>query len=229
MICGIQSLRLHKNNTWFLVFQSQIANLKSTMTESQKKQGVPRDTQYRAIIIGASAGGGRALIEILSRLPADYGLPILVVQHLHSGDDGGFAAHLDREAGLSVVTPCDKEKIQRGRVYIAPANYHMLVERNGAIALSVDEKVNWSRPSIDVLFESAACAWEEAVIAILLSGANADGAKSMGVVKKAGGLTIAQDPDSAQVPFMPRAAIEAGVVDRVMTLEEIGKLLKKLG
>ena len=78
------------------------------------------------------------------------------------------------------------------------------------------------------MFESAAHAWEEAVIAILLSGANADGAKGMGVVKKAGGLTIAQDPDSAKVPFMPRAAIEAGVVDRVMTLEEIGKLLKKL-
>ena len=185
--------------------------------------------RYKGIAVGASAGGGQALAEILSGLPADYGSPILVVQHLHPADDGVFASRLNRETDISVVTPCDKEKIQPGRIYIAPANYHMLVERNGAIALSVDEKVNWSRPSIDVLFESAAHAWEEAVIAILLSGANADGTKGMGVVKKAGGLTIAQDPATAKVPTMPQAAIAAGVVDRVMTLEEILKLLKKLG
>jgi two-component system chemotaxis response regulator CheB len=184
---------------------------------------------FRVVVIGASAGGGEALAKILSKLPADYGLPILVVQHLHPRDDGGFAEHLDREIGLTVVAPCDKQKIERGRIYIAPANYHMLVERNGAIALSTEGRVNWSRPSIDVLFESAARAWEEGVIAILLSGANADGAEGMGAVRAAGGVTIAHDPASAQGPVMPQAAIDAGVVDKVMTLEGIWELLIERG
>ncbi|MFO7760638.1 MAG: chemotaxis protein CheB [Thermodesulfobacteriota bacterium] len=97
----------------------------------------------------------------------NIGLPILVVHHLHPGDNGNFAEHIDLEVKLSVVTPCDKQKINRGFVYIASANYHMLVERNGIIALSTEGRVNWSRPSIDVLFESVAHAWKEEVSAIL--------------------------------------------------------------
>jgi two-component system chemotaxis response regulator CheB len=169
------------------------------------------------------------LIDILSRLPANYRLPILVVQHLHPSDDGGFAEHMDQEVGVTLSTPCDKEKIEPGHAYVAPANYHMLVERNGSIALSTEGRVNWSRPSVDVLFESAAHASGEAVIAILLSGANIDGTKGLAAVRKAGGLTIAQDPKTAQSPFMPQAAIDAGVVDEVMGLEEIGELLIELG
>ncbi|MFZ2804904.1 MAG: chemotaxis protein CheB [Desulfosalsimonadaceae bacterium] len=183
----------------------------------------------RVIVIGGSAGGFEALKVILSILPADFSLPILAVQHLHSADEGLFAQHLCCTSRLAVVTPCDKEQIHPGRVYVAPANYHMLVERNGVIALSIDEKVNWSRPSIDVLFESAAYAWGKRVIAIILSGANDDGTNGMRTVKWAGGLTIAQEPAGAEFPLMPQAAINAGVVDEILSLAQIGNRLIELG
>lgn len=184
---------------------------------------------YKAIVIGGSAGGVEALETILPALPENFGLPILVVQHLHPSDDGSFARHLARASRLPVVEPCDKERIEPGRVYAAPANYHMLVERDGTISLSVDKRVNWSRPSIDVLFESAARAWREAVIAVILSGANADGTEGMRAVKSAGGLTIAQDPAGAGNPVMPRAAIDAGAVAEVLGMEEIGRRLVEIG
>jgi two-component system chemotaxis response regulator CheB len=185
--------------------------------------------QYKAVVIGGSAGCFEALREILSALPREFTLPVLVVQHLHPSDDGSFARHLVSAMQLQVVEPCDKEPIDRGRVYTAPANYHLLVERDGTIALSVDERVNWSRPSIDVLFESAARVWGAAVIAILLSGANTDGVEGMRAVRAAGGLTIAQDPAVAEYPVMPQAAIDAGAVDEVLRLEKIGKRLIELG
>ncbi|MEE8326923.1 MAG: chemotaxis protein CheB [candidate division NC10 bacterium] len=180
---------------------------------------------FRAVVIGGSAGAVEALAAILSPLPADFTLPILVVQHLHPSDDGSFAQHLNRVTRLRVVEPCDKERIEHGCVYAAPANYHMLVEKTGTISLSVEEKVNWSRPSIDVLFESAALAWGESVIAVILSGANADGTRGMQTVMETGGLTIAQDPASAESPVMPQAAIDARAVDEVLWLVEIGQRL----
>ena len=185
-------------------------------------------SDFRAVVIGGSAGGVEGLTAIFAALPSDFELPVLVVQHLHPSDDGAFARHLALITRLPVVEPCDKERIERGRVYAAPANYHMLVDRNGTISLSVDEKVNWSRPSIDVLFESAAIAWGEAVIAVLLSGASADGAKGMRSVREAGGLTIAQDPDDAGYPFMPQSAIDAGGVGEILGLKEIGQRLIEL-
>lgn len=178
---------------------------------------------YRAVVIGGSAGGAKALGVILSALPGDFALPVFAVQHLHQRDGGSFALHMAGVTPLPVVEPCDKDRIEHGRVYIAPANYHMLVERDGTIALSVDERVNWSRPSIDVLFESAALAWGEAVVAVILTGSNADGAKGMRAVREAGGLTIAQDPASAEYPVMPQAAIDTGAVDEVLRVEEIGR------
>jgi two-component system chemotaxis response regulator CheB len=185
--------------------------------------------RYRAVVVGGSAGGLKALVDILSEIPAHFGLPVLVVQHLHASDGGALARHLARETSLPVVEPCDKERIEPGCVYVAPADYHMLVERSGTIALSVEERVNWSRPSIDVLFESAASAWGRSVIAIILSGANSDGAKGAQAVKAAGGLVIAQDADEAQHPFMPRAAIDARVVDEVLRAKEIGRRVAELG
>ena len=179
--------------------------------------------------MGASAGGFDAISSVLSALPSDFALSVLVVQHLHPSDDGSFAQHLARITPLRVVEPCDKERIDRGCVYAAPANYHMLVERNGTIALSVDEKVNWSRPSIDALFESAAWAWGEATVAVILSGASTDGAKGMCAVKKAGGLNVAQDPASAEYPLMPKAAIDAAGIETVLAPREIGELLRCLG
>jgi len=189
---------------------------------------IPR-SKFRAVVMGASAGGFEAISSILSALPSDFALSVLVVQHLHPSDDGSFAQHLAHVTPLRVVEPCDKERIDRGCVYAAPANYHMLVERNGMIALSIDEKVNWSRPSVDVLLDSAVRAWGETVVAVILSGASTDGAKGMCAVKKAGGLTIAQDPASAEYPLMPQAAIDAAGIETVLPPQEIGELLCHLG
>lgn len=184
---------------------------------------------HEAVVMGGSAGGFKALAAILSALPPNFSLPILVVQHLHPGDDSLFTRHLASTTRLPVIEPCDKQRIERGHVYVAPANYHMLVEQSGTIALSVDDKVNWSRPSINVLFESAALAWGERVIAILLSGANDDGAAGMLTIKESGGLTIAQDPATAEYPVMPQAAIDSGGVDEVLSVEKIGRQLVELG
>lgn len=186
---------------------------------------LPRSEAFRAVVIGGSTGGVEALTAILPALPGDFALPVLLVQHLHPSDDGALAGHFGRECALPVIEPCDKERIERGRVYAAPANYHMLVERDGAISLSVDERVNWSRPSIDVLFESAARVRGKAVIAVILSGASADGAAGMHAIKAAGGLTMAQDPATAETPVMPQAAIDAGVIDEIMPAEDIGRTL----
>lgn len=181
--------------------------------------------QYRAVAIGASAGGFEAMSEIFSVLRPDFKLPILIVQHLHSTDNGGYAQHLGRVSPLPVIEPCDKERIEPGRVYVAPANYHMAVERDGSIALSVDEKVNWSRPSIDVLFESAARVWSCGLIAIILSGANFDGAKGMLAVNEFGGTAVAQDPATADHPVMPKNAIETAGITKVLTPRQIGEFL----
>lgn len=198
------------------------------MQKSIKKQTAD-EPFYCLVVIGTSAGGREALEKILSELPANYPAPILIVQHLHPDDGGGFARSLGRKIPLSVVSPCDKQKIDPGNVYIAPADYHMLVERTGNIALSVEEKVKWSRPSIDVLFESAAWAGEEGVVAILLTGSNDDGVKGMLAVRAFGGITIAQDPATAEHPVMPQAAIDAEAAQKVLDLEAISEFLAVIG
>jgi len=176
---------------------------------------------YDIVVMGGSAGGFKAFTAILGALPTGFSLPLLLVQHLHREDDGAFTRHLENSVSLPVTEAVDKERIEPGRVYVAPADYHMLVERDGTIALSTEGKVNWSRPSIDVLFESASRAYGERVIGIILSGASSDGAEGIRAIRSAGGFTIAQNPDSAEYPFMPRSAIETGAVVQIMTVEEI--------
>ena len=188
-----------------------------------------QERRFEAVVMGASAGGGEALAKTLCPLPADYAVPILVVQHLHPHDDEGFAESLGTKIPLIVVVPCDKQQIEAGRVYVAPANYHMLVERNGFIALSTEARVHYSRPSIDVLFESAGYAWDARLIAIILTGANGDGAAGMQTVKGFGGLTIAQDPATAEYPVMPQEAINTGAVDEVLTSGQIAERLIQIG
>jgi two-component system chemotaxis response regulator CheB len=182
----------------------------------------------RAIVIGGSAGGTEALRQILEALPQDFAPVILVVQHLHRSDHGAFARHLASSTCLPVIEPCDKQTIEGGRVYCAPADYHMHVEQQRTVSLSVDPKVNWSRPSIDVLFESAARVWGERLTAVILSGANADGVRGLQAVRDAGGRTVAQDPQNAVTPFMPQAAINAGVIDEVLDACQIGQRLVEL-
>ena len=199
------------------------------MKAVKKHRAQGAGNRYRYVVIGGSAGGVEALRVILMALPVDFALPILVAQHLHGNDEGAYAEHMTRLTRLPVVEACDKEPIERGCLYTAPANYHMLLERGGIIGLTIDERVNWSRPSIDVLFESAALACGDAVVAVILSGASADGAKGISAIKKAGGLTIAQDPTSAEAPVMPQSAIDTGAVDEVLSTEQIGRRLAGFG
>ena len=185
--------------------------------------------EYRAVVIGASAGGRKALAAVLAPLPATYALPILVVQHLHASDGGALAQSLQRATCLRVVTARDKQRLEPGTVYVAPANYHMLCERTGHVGLSVDAKVHWSRPSIDVFFDSAVHAWGKRTLAVILTGANADGAEGMGAIRAAGGVTFAQAPETAECPVMPQAAIDHDGVDEVLTLARIAERLMEEG
>ncbi|MES9857055.1 MAG: chemotaxis protein CheB [Sedimenticola sp.] len=187
-----------------------------------------RDNGYKAIVIGASAGGMAAITSVLKPLPCNYGIPILMVQHLHHSDRGGFAQTIDTKLALSVCQAADKEQLLAGHVYFAPANYHMLVEHEETLALSVDELVNWSRPSIDVLFESAARIWKQHLVGIILTGANEDGAQGLQRIAQQGGLTIVQNPESAESPEMPSAAMKRARIDHLLLPNEIGTLLQGL-
>ena len=189
-----------------------------------------RTVAYKAITIGGSAGLLEALSQIFSCLPAGFNLPIMITCHLHPGDDGGLVEFFSRQTAgtLNVKEAVDKEQVQAGHIYFPPANYHLLVEREKTFALSIDGKVNYSRPSIDVFFESAALAWGEELIGILLTGANMDGAAGIQAIKKHGGLTIVQDPGEAEHPIMPQAAINTGSIDKVLPLKEICSFLQKI-
>ena len=180
---------------------------------------------YDAIVIGASAGGFAALAEILPRLPAALPLAVVVVQHLHP--DGGeyMVEFLGRRCALPVKEAEDKEPVLPGVIYVAAAQYHLLIERDLTFSLSADEKVHYSRPSIDVLFESAAAAYGPKLIGVVLTGANDDGAAGLAAIKTGGGLTIVQDPATAEVSFMPQAALAGTAVDHVLDLAAIGRLL----
>ena len=201
----------------------------STGTRQPLQQAPPMARAFRAVLVGGSAGGTNALLTLLSRLPDGFGLPLIVAHHLHKTDGGGFAEHLASRLSLPVGEALDKQPLEPGHVHVAPADYHLLVEREGTLALSVDPRVNWARPSIDVLFESAARAWADAVVAVILSGANDDGARGMKLIRELGGLCIAQAPETAESPVMPRAAIALARIEHVLVPDEIGALLAELG
>jgi two-component system, chemotaxis family, protein-glutamate methylesterase/glutaminase len=182
---------------------------------------------YELIVAGASLGGFDALAMLLGALPEDFPLPFAVVQHRSMDSDELLSILLQRVCRLPVAEVEDKQPALPGFVYIAPANYHLLVERDH-FALSVDERVQFARPSIDVLFESAADAYRERVVAILLSGSNEDGARGIARVKARGGLTVVQDPASAESTRMPAAAIAGSKVDHILSLAEIAQFLNDL-
>ena len=181
------------------------------------------------MVIGVSAGGIEALKVILAPLPASFPLPIAIVQHRDERPDGFLAEYLNRLSGVVVSEAEDKEPLCAGHAYLAPAAYHLLIESDRSFSLSVDPRVNYSCPSIDVLFESAADAFAESLIGIVLTGANADGARGLKAIKARGGLAIVQNPQTAQAPAMPRAALEAAVVDYVVDLQQIAPLLIRIG
>jgi len=183
--------------------------------------------KFELIVVGTSLGGMHALQAILRALPGTFPVPLAVVQHRHRASNEGLPAFLRREADLKVVDAEDKQPIRKGSVYLAPANYHLLVER-GTFSLSVDEAVAYSRPSIDVLFESAADAYGATVAAVILTGANEDGARGAERIKKRGGFVIVQDPNTAEAPAMPKGTIDRVRVDRILPLDRIGPFLIEL-
>ena len=181
--------------------------------------------KYQAIVIGTSKGGPEALEKILSALPADFHFPIVIVLHRNRASKEGMEKQLVSSCALIVKQAEDKEMVEEGHVYLAPPDYHLLLEDEHSLSLSADEKINFSRPSIDVLFESAADAYGENLIGILLTGANSDGAHGLKQIQESGGFTIVQDPKEAIASAMPMAALKCFTPDEIMSLQEIGKFL----
>ncbi|HVS01845.1 MAG TPA: chemotaxis protein CheB [Thermoanaerobaculia bacterium] len=182
---------------------------------------------FDLVVMGASLGGLDALGEIFSGLPASFPAAVAVVQHRRADSSASLAALFAARTPLPVHEAEDREPILPGTVYLAPPNYHLLVER-GELSLSLDPPVLHARPSIDVLFESAADAYERRLVAVLLTGASRDGAAGIAAVAARGGLTVVQDPDGALSPVAPRAALERTTVRHVLPVPAIAPLLTDL-
>lgn len=180
------------------------------------------------IVMGASAGALDALSAILPVLPERYPLAVLIVVHLPADRNSLMCELLRTKCRVEVREAEDKEPIQRGTVYLAPPDYHLLVELDQRLSLSSEEPVRYSRPSIDVLFTTAAEAYGEALVAVILTGANDDGAQGMLAVVEAGGTALVQDPQFAHASAMPEAALAACPAARAMTLAEIADYLRDL-
>ena len=181
-----------------------------------------------AIVIGASAGGVEALLNILTPLREGFGLPIVVVLHLPDVRRSHLAEVFARRVALPVLEASDKSRIEAGTLYFAAPGYHLSVEQDRSFSLSLEDRVHYSRPAIDYLFESAADAYGPKLAAVLLTGANRDGAHGLAQVKRRGGLTVVQDPDEAQVATMPQAALDIHQPDHILTIRGIGRLLVEL-
>ncbi len=180
------------------------------------------------VVLGASLGGLDALRTMLSALSTSFPWPLVIAQHRSSEDVSDMLPlMLQRTCPLPVSEVEDKDPILGGHVYIAPPDYHLLIEQ-GAFALSTEARVSHARPSIDVLFDSAAAAYGPRVVAVVLTGASADGARGAARVKAAGGMLLVQDPATAESPTMPLAAIAAAAADVVLPIEALGAYLDRL-
>ncbi|HEJ1057193.1 TPA: chemotaxis protein CheB [Pseudomonas putida] len=182
----------------------------------------------RAVVIGASAGGVAALFQVLGTLPSVFAIPVLCVLHLPDDRHSQLAGVLQRRLHRPVCEARDKERISGGQIYVAGPGYHLSVERDLTLSLSQEEPVHFSRPAIDFLFISAADAYGDSLLGVLLTGANEDGARGLAYIKNNGGRTIVQDPRDAQVALMPEAALALHQPDHILTLSGIGQLLATL-
>jgi len=178
------------------------------------------NARYDLVVMGTSTGGLHALTRLLSALPADFPLPIAIVQHRSRDSDERLAALLSGASPIPVFEAEDKEPLRGPGVYLSPPDYHLLIEADW-VALSTEEPVAYSRPSIDALFESAAYSHGSGVIGVLLTGANQDGTRGLQRIKEHGGYVIVQNPDSAESAFMPKHAVKNLLPDRVLNLEQI--------
>lgn len=177
--------------------------------------------KVEAIVIGTSAGGLEALKVILEKLPSHFPLPILVVQHISADSEDFWIRSLDAQCKIKVKEAEEKEKVTRGNVYIAPPDYHILLEYDRTITLSKEEKVNFSRPSIDVLFETASDVYKEKLMGVVLTGASKDGARGLRKIKRNGGIAVVENPATAAFNLMPTEAVRASKADYILSLQEI--------
>lgn len=192
------------------------------------KDAVALRDRIDAIVIGASAGGVDALSVLLPALPGDLRAPVFIVVHLPRERPSLLAQIFAPKCALQVREAEDKMRVEPGTVYFAPPDYHLLVDKGPQLALSIDELVHYSRPSIDVLFESAVDLYAKRLMGIILTGANQDGTAGLAAIHGGGGVTIVQEPESAEVPHMVRAALKRTPADFVLPLNEIAALLRTL-
>ncbi|WP_276369238.1 chemotaxis protein CheB [Chryseolinea sp. H1M3-3] len=183
---------------------------------------------YKAVVIGGSAGSFQGVVKILAQLPKGFPLPIIMCLHRLKHVRNGFVEALSIKSVVQVTEPNDKETIKKGNVYLAPANYHMSVELGNHFALSTEEMINNSRPSIDITLGTCAFAYKDKLIGILLSGANKDGAVGMKNIHERGGLTIVQEPTECMIDTMPRSALAVTKIDHVLKVDQIVQFLKEL-
>lgn len=184
---------------------------------------------YRLVVIGGSAGSLDVVLKVLPKLKRGSTISIIIVMHRKNTYDFSLSNLLSTKTNWIVVEADEKQRLMPDCIYLAPADYHLLIENDHTLSLDVSEKVNYSRPSIDVTFESAADIYGSELAVVLLSGANDDGVEGMKKVKAMGGLTIAQDPGTAAVAYMPQHAVDNVVVDYIMAPDEIGDFINKLG
>jgi two-component system, chemotaxis family, protein-glutamate methylesterase/glutaminase len=185
-------------------------------------------TRVEVVLIGASAGGMNALRRLLPLLPGVFPCPVVIVQHVHPEQDTFMAEYFNSLCALTVKEAEEKEELVPCFCYLAPPDYHLLIELDRTFSLSTEEKVNHSRPSIDVLLESASVAFGPGAMAVMLTGASRDGAAGLAAVRSNGGLAVVQDPSTAEYPLMPQAALDTAGADYVLSLEAIGELLLQL-
>jgi len=182
----------------------------------------------KALVIGGSAGSIEVIVKILQNLEKNLALAIIIIVHRKSTSDASLTNLFNNRSVIEVTEAEEKEQILPGRIYLAPANYHLLVETDHTFSLDTSEKVEYSRPSIDVTFESAADVYGGSLAALLLSGANSDGSEGLLTIANTGGLTIVQNPESAEVGFMPKAAIFKTVVDYIVETDDLPDFVNKL-
>ncbi|MBP4139046.1 chemotaxis protein CheB [Flavobacterium geliluteum] len=175
----------------------------------------------KVVIIGGSAGSLQALLQILPQLPPIRSFAIVIVLHRKSTDDTALENLIKLKSKIPVFSVEDKVPLRAGFLYIAPSNYHLLFEKNGILALDTSEKINYSRPSIDVSFESASEVYQTDLVGILLSGSNTDGTAGIKAIQEAGGTIVIQDPKSAEMPFMPNNAIANTIPDYVLNVQQL--------
>ena len=189
---------------------------------------MPEPHGFKAIVIGISSGGVDALKAVLGALPKDFPLPIIIVQHVSPDSGSNMAELLDAVCEIRVKEADELELPAGGTAYLAPANYHLMLEPDGRLALSTDAPVNFSRPSIDVLFETAAQALGSRLIGVVLTGFGCDGSRGLQRIKERGGVTVVQDPDDAAASPMPEHAIMAAKPDYVVNLAALPQLFINL-